>query len=112
MFDSPQPDKVATSTWQLQDFFLLSEIEEVSVKKQIASKRRTHYGNASQDKPCAEDYGGIKAYTVEGITAAREAFLMPEWPRTGGGSVPCAPPHTNQPHTQEGGEGGFVTPFN
>jgi len=74
LIDCRQPEKVVTSSWQLKDFFLLSETEEVILKKQIASKLGIHYGNANQDKPFAEDYGGLKAYTVDGITAAREAF--------------------------------------
>ena len=72
--DAAQTHKVVDSTWQVKDFFLLSESEEVILKKQIASKLGIHYGNANQDKPFAEDFGGIKAYTVDGITAAREAF--------------------------------------
>ena len=72
--DCPPPDKGCNLNWQIKDFFLLSETEEVSLKKQIAMKLGIHYGNANQDKPFADDYGGLKAYTVDGVTTAREAF--------------------------------------
>jgi hypothetical protein len=74
LWDCPPANKGVASTWQLTDFFLLSETEEVSLKKQLAQKLGIHYGNANQDKPFAEDCGGVKAYTIDGITAAREAF--------------------------------------
>ena len=51
-----QTNKVVDSTWQVKDFVLLSESEEVILKKQIASKLGIHYGNANQDKPFAEDF--------------------------------------------------------
>ena len=74
VWDRPPAQKCPASTWQLTDFFLLSETEEVTLKKLIAQKLGIHYGICNQDKPFAEDCGGIKAYTVEGITNAREAF--------------------------------------
>ena len=68
------PHKVASPEWQLKELFSLSDAEEVILKKQTASKLGIHYGNANQDKPFAEDFGGIKAYTIDGVTAAHEAF--------------------------------------
>ena len=62
------PHKAASPEWQLKEFFSLSDTEEVILKKQIASKLGILYGNANQDKPFAEDFGGIKAYAVDGIT--------------------------------------------
>lgn len=68
------PPPAAGSTWQLRDFFSLTDADEVVLKKQIAQKLGIHYGIANQDKPFADDFAGIKAYTVDGITAATEAI--------------------------------------
>ena len=74
------PGTASAAAWTKTNFFTIGSAEEHTLKIRLAQHLGLRYANCNQEKPFAEDYGGVSAFNpdrvIEGIKAKEDNVVL------------------------------------